>query len=413
MQPFNRLAGVLAVLALLALPAAAQNRFPYQGRLERDGIALNGLFDFQFRLFSTAAGGTATWNESHAGIVVSAGAFSVDLGSATTLPDTALDAPELFLEVSVKRNTEVAFASLGRHRLLHVPLARGGRGDFRVLGVLTGGDPSNPSARLSVFGPALDGGLTSLEVATAGLRLSVDGDDLDTASRLNLQRTSKGATRLGGALLVGDGGISVAGPAIVGALTAERIVSGAAVSNPFVWDRLFQFTGPAVNSRIVIPLTPGAYRAYRVYMSGDYVVSEQEDDEVVPLELIPNENVAPFLNYQSAVSKNADSANPSTANNGFFLVQRVAQNSGPFQIGLPNGNFTCEWTVQDGAPKMHSGRGFCVYSNGQQHASYGGNGMGTTGGNNVPPLSSLTVLMQSFTAGQTFNATVTVWGIKN
>ncbi len=131
------LTALFVALTLVAPAALGDNRFPYQGNLERDGMKMSGTFDFQFRIFPVATGGSAAWTETQTGVRVTAGAFSVNLGNVTTIPNAALATPEVFLQISVKRSADASYVTLqGRQQLLNVPLARGTNGDFSVTGSL-------------------------------------------------------------------------------------------------------------------------------------------------------------------------------------------------------------------------------------------------------------------------------------
>jgi hypothetical protein len=96
--------GVLAQTATMLLN--------YQGRLANlSGQARNGTFDMAFRIVD-AGGSSLGWSESHAGVLVSNGFFSVTLGSGTPLtqalflgPPVDAFGPVRFLEVSVGGET--------------------------------------------------------------------------------------------------------------------------------------------------------------------------------------------------------------------------------------------------------------------------------------------------------------------
>lgn len=91
---------------------AAAMLLNYQGRLTNaSGQPRNGSFDMSFRLVD-AGGGSLGWDESHPGVMVSNGFFSVTLGSNTPLtqalflgPPTDAFGPVRFLEVTVGGET--------------------------------------------------------------------------------------------------------------------------------------------------------------------------------------------------------------------------------------------------------------------------------------------------------------------
>ncbi len=129
LAPMNRRLP-LAVFVALSLAAtaasAADNRFPYQGHLEKDGIPLNGVYDFRFGLFNAATAGSELWAENRIGLQVTKGAFSTTLGTSVAIPDAVLANPNLFVGVSVKPAGQPTFVALaGRQQLPNAPKARG------------------------------------------------------------------------------------------------------------------------------------------------------------------------------------------------------------------------------------------------------------------------------------------------
>lgn len=113
-MPLPRLALALAagVLALLALPARAADDVPrqmvFQGRLVRaDGSPETSAQDLRFALYPTPTGGAPVWEESHPGVPVSNGYYSVVLGAAQPLPDSALNGQPLYLGVSLVGQSEL------------------------------------------------------------------------------------------------------------------------------------------------------------------------------------------------------------------------------------------------------------------------------------------------------------------
>lgn len=113
-MPLPRLALALAAgaLALLALPARAADDVPrqmvFQGRLVRaDGSPETSAQDLRFALYPTPTGGAPVWEESHPGVPVSNGYYSVVLGAAQPLPDSVLDGQPLHLGVSLVGQSEL------------------------------------------------------------------------------------------------------------------------------------------------------------------------------------------------------------------------------------------------------------------------------------------------------------------
>lgn len=81
--------------------AESWGTLPYQGRLENNGVLVNGAVDFCFQLFADDVSASALWAEQQAGVAVAAGEFSVRLGSVTALNAAVEGAASLFLEVGV------------------------------------------------------------------------------------------------------------------------------------------------------------------------------------------------------------------------------------------------------------------------------------------------------------------------
>jgi hypothetical protein len=104
---------------LLALPAIADvpRLVTYQGKLTggEDPVTL------RIRFYDAATGGNVLFDEAHAGVTRTNGLFTINIGSQTTggVPDAALDAPEVWLGVSVNDGDELT----PRTRLVMVPWA--------------------------------------------------------------------------------------------------------------------------------------------------------------------------------------------------------------------------------------------------------------------------------------------------
>src|SRR5687767_14506058 len=91
---------LLALVLLLAGPylAFAQTtEFTYQGSLRDGSNAADGNYDFEFRLFSVDAGGTALGTLQRLGVAVSNGVFSVKLDFGAQFPGE-----NRFLEIAVR-----------------------------------------------------------------------------------------------------------------------------------------------------------------------------------------------------------------------------------------------------------------------------------------------------------------------
>ena len=118
---------VLSAWAVLGLAASARAQLPagtsftFQGRLEDGGSPATGSYDFEFRLFGAAAGGTQVGGTvARPGVAVAAGLFTVDLdfGAGVFTGDA------LWLEVAVRPAGTGAFTALSpRQRATGAPYA--------------------------------------------------------------------------------------------------------------------------------------------------------------------------------------------------------------------------------------------------------------------------------------------------
>jgi hypothetical protein len=105
-------ARTLLALAAAALTAAAHaavpDRIGFQGRLlDSSKNPRNGSFDMTFRICDTEAGSCASpvWTETQTGVVVTNGAFSVQLGSVSALGQSVFADAARYLEIEVEAET--------------------------------------------------------------------------------------------------------------------------------------------------------------------------------------------------------------------------------------------------------------------------------------------------------------------
>lgn len=97
-----------------------QRLIPYNGHLDRNGAPAPGPVTLTFRLYAAVSGGTALWTETHTGVPLVAGNFSLVLGSVTAIPGAVFQQPQLHVEVDVDG---VAVAVGGRQRIHAAPYA--------------------------------------------------------------------------------------------------------------------------------------------------------------------------------------------------------------------------------------------------------------------------------------------------
>ncbi len=112
---------VILALALAGSAFAQSSAFNYQGRLNETGSAATGTFQFQFKLYDAAAGGSqvgATLND--VSVSVSSGVFSVSLDFGVM----AFSGGDRFLEVSVRKTANEAYTPLTpRQKINSAPYA--------------------------------------------------------------------------------------------------------------------------------------------------------------------------------------------------------------------------------------------------------------------------------------------------
>jgi hypothetical protein len=105
------------LLATGSVASAQNTKFTYQGRLQNAGIATNGQYDMQFKLFDTETLGTGTQQGGTVAVPnvqVTGGIFAVqiDFGSV------AFDGSVRFLEIAVKLTSESTFTTLDPRQLV-------------------------------------------------------------------------------------------------------------------------------------------------------------------------------------------------------------------------------------------------------------------------------------------------------
>ena len=110
------------VLFPLGVEALDVRTINYQGYLtDSSGNAVNGQVDMSFALYAAASGGPALWSETHAGVVVTKGVYSVVLGNASPTPNpiTLPFDVQYFLGITVGAGPEM----IQRQALTAVPYA--------------------------------------------------------------------------------------------------------------------------------------------------------------------------------------------------------------------------------------------------------------------------------------------------
>jgi len=108
---YTRLRIFILSAVLMFMPVAAQAAIPdtmnYQGHLtDSGGNAVNGVVDITFSLYTTPSGGGSVWFETHTGVNISGGLFSVELGGTSPLSSVTFDIP-YFLGIQIGVDPEM------------------------------------------------------------------------------------------------------------------------------------------------------------------------------------------------------------------------------------------------------------------------------------------------------------------
>jgi hypothetical protein len=100
---------ILVILMCAGVNAQDSVLISYQGRLTSDlGEPSNGSFDITFGIYAMPTGVSLLWSETHSGIAVSDGLFSVILGSQTALPDSIFSGHDRYLGITVGADPEIS-----------------------------------------------------------------------------------------------------------------------------------------------------------------------------------------------------------------------------------------------------------------------------------------------------------------
>ncbi len=150
------------VLLVFSTMAAAQaTEFTYQGKLNDGAVAANANYDFEFRLYDAANGGTqiGTVNARNT-VAVAGGIFSVNLDFGQGFPG-----PDRFLEISVRITGGGGFTILApRQKVASSPYA------VQSLNAANATNAVNANSAVN-FSGALSGDVTGTQSATAVTRL--------------------------------------------------------------------------------------------------------------------------------------------------------------------------------------------------------------------------------------------------
>src|SRR5215831_1260953 len=95
----------------IGIAEAQTTQFTYQGKLSDNGSAASGQYDFQFKLFDTAAVGTGTQignTQTVASVQVSSGIFTVSLDFGTS----SFPGADRYLEIAVRQSAMSSYTTL-------------------------------------------------------------------------------------------------------------------------------------------------------------------------------------------------------------------------------------------------------------------------------------------------------------
>lgn len=93
---------VALILVALATVAEVPRLIKYQGRLaDSTGMAIDTIADLDFTLYKGPGGTTPMWTETHVGVIVEDGLFSVTLGTYSSIGDDLFDGSTRYLGVQI------------------------------------------------------------------------------------------------------------------------------------------------------------------------------------------------------------------------------------------------------------------------------------------------------------------------
>ncbi len=125
------LVAVIASVSGVPARASVPTRVPFQGLLlDSGGAPVTAVVSLDFELFDALVAGASLWSESHPGVTVVDGVYSVDLGATNPLDAAVFTDGAAFLEITVDGETLVP-----RQQMLAVPYAAVADEAKRVTGV--------------------------------------------------------------------------------------------------------------------------------------------------------------------------------------------------------------------------------------------------------------------------------------
>jgi hypothetical protein len=107
---FALLTIALSILQVTTTLAAVPSTIMYQGRLTQPSgqAVVDGLYQIRFRIYPSAVGSSAVWDNGFRTVTVVSGLFSYRLGDSTAFPSTLFDNPPLWLGITVGSDAELS-----------------------------------------------------------------------------------------------------------------------------------------------------------------------------------------------------------------------------------------------------------------------------------------------------------------
>lgn len=123
---------------------------PYTGRIELNGVGLNGMATMTFELYDDPVGGSRIWQQPPVSIPVFNGTFSYVLGSGAALDGRVFTSKAVYLQVSVNGT-----ALSGRQQIYaaHQAVNVGGQDTLNALGWVNGVELTNPRPSAVAYKP--------------------------------------------------------------------------------------------------------------------------------------------------------------------------------------------------------------------------------------------------------------------
>ncbi len=191
-----------------AATSASSTTINYQGYLtDAASNPVNDTLDVVFHLYNLSSGGSSLWSETHNGVVVTDGLFSVLLGSVTPIPTQILtENSDLWLGITVGSDQEM----MPREKIASAPYAM----------VANVPDGSIITAKLA------DNAITTAKIANAAVGSSDVADNSLTAT--DLAANSVGISEIaGGAVATSE----LANNAVTSAKIQDGQVSSSDIAN--------------------------------------------------------------------------------------------------------------------------------------------------------------------------------------